>query len=64
MKRTQLVTCPESAHLEEIEYEEDADGRIVKVCRCTAIDQGERRTCGTTCARRLNQRLAQQKALS
>ena len=50
------VTCPESAHLEEIEFERDPiDGHILGATRCTAFgDQSP--TCNCLCIKRLNQR--------
>ena len=52
--RSLLVTCPESAHLEEIEYELHPLGMLVTSCSrftpaCTI-------TCGRICAARLDQR--------
>ncbi len=50
-----LVTCPESAHLEEIEYENTPYGIVI--VRCSRLGEGE--TCARECARRLDQRAAQ-----
>lgn len=55
-----LVTCPESAHLEEIELEEHALGSLIVACSafCPATEV----TCPGTCAARLDRkRLAAKK---
>jgi hypothetical protein len=54
----QKITCPVSAHLEEIEYTTDpTDGRILEILRCSASpDAGV--DCDILCAKRLNARLA------
>jgi hypothetical protein len=54
----QKITCPASAHLEEIEYTTDpTDGRILEILRCSAFpDTGI--DCDMLCAKRLNARLA------
>ena len=54
----QKITCPASAHLEEIEYTTDpTDGRILEILSCSASpDAGV--DCDMLCAKRLNTRLA------
>ncbi|HEY5951389.1 MAG TPA: hypothetical protein VIV40_38110 [Kofleriaceae bacterium] len=49
-----LVTCPESAHLESIEYEEDDRGMVIT--SCTAFSPACAVTCAQMCAARLTQR--------
>lgn len=54
----QKITCPVSAHLEEIEYLKDpTDGRILTILRCTASPDTAV-DCDMLCAQRLNARLA------
>jgi hypothetical protein len=48
-----LVTCPDSAHLEEIEYEETSCGMVITACSRYA--HGEIR-CARECAARLDRR--------
>jgi hypothetical protein len=48
------VTCPESAHLEEIEYELDPLGMLIR--GCSAFAPGCPVTCARTCAKRLDAR--------
>jgi len=48
-----LVTCPDSAHLEEIEYEETSCGMVITTCSRYA--HGEIR-CARECAARLDRR--------
>ena len=48
-----LVTCPDSAHLEEIEYEETSCGMVITACSRYA--HGEIR-CARDCAARLDRR--------
>ena len=56
MKR--LITCPETAHLEAIEVELDADGRrILRVLRCSRFCPDNHVLCEGLCGERLNQRL-------
>jgi hypothetical protein len=49
-----LVTCPESAHLEEIDIEVDPLGALVT--RCSAFSPCEAVDCARTCAARLDRR--------
>jgi len=49
-----LVTCPESAHLEEIECEATPCGIVI--VSCSRLGEGE--MCARECARRLDQRAA------
>ena len=49
-----LVTCPESAHLEEIDVELDPLGILVN--RCSAFSPCEAVDCARTCAVRLDHR--------
>jgi hypothetical protein len=48
-----LVTCPETAHLEGIECEVDANGDLLRVVRCSRFDPPEAVTCDGACAARL-----------
>lgn len=49
------ITCPVSAHLEEIEFIEDAaTGDIVEIIECSARRNSGSVTCAQLCARRLN----------
>lgn len=57
IKRKRKITCPESAHLEEIEYEADAEGRILRILRCTRFTPSDALECDEECAHRLNRRL-------
>jgi hypothetical protein len=50
-----LVTCPESAHLEEIELDIHPCGILIR--RCSALDR-QCGDCPRTCAARLDRRLA------
>lgn len=57
MKR--LVTCPETGHLEEIEYEVDpVDGHILGAHGCSRHQRNGDVRCGQICVVRLNARLA------
>ncbi len=47
-----LVTCPESAHLEEIEVERTPLGLVISGCSAWSGD----RECQRTCAARLDKR--------
>lgn len=49
-----LVTCPESAHLEEIEFEDHPDG--MEIIACTRFSPRTAVTCGRLCASRLERR--------
>jgi hypothetical protein len=49
-----LVTCPESAHLEQIEYEVDVLGMLL--VGCTAFGDGCSIDCPRTCAKHLDRR--------
>ena len=49
-----LVTCPESAHLERIEYAETDCGLII--LGCSRFDLPCELSCPRTCAARLDQR--------
>ncbi|MCG8425642.1 MAG: hypothetical protein MJE77_47790 [Proteobacteria bacterium] len=52
------ITCPESAHLEEIEFCEDPlSGRILGVKSCTVFSPPESVDCEIVCAALLNRRL-------
>jgi hypothetical protein len=53
-----LVTCPETAHIEEIRYLADRDGEILVVLRCTRFDPPADIQCDATCAQRMNCRVA------
>lgn len=50
----QLLTCPESAHLELIEYVDDSLGTLVVAC--SAFRPACAVECPRTCAARLDQR--------
>lgn len=49
-----LITCPESAHLESIEYEDDDLGMLIT--SCTAFSPPCVVSCARTCAARLDRR--------
>ena len=49
-----LVTCPESAHLEMIVYEDSPFGMLVDAC--TRFQPGCPMTCPRTCASRIDKR--------
>ena len=49
-----LVTCPESAHLERIDYEVHPLGMLVTAC--TRFSPACAVTCGRICAARLDQK--------
>ena len=49
-----LVTCPETAHLELIEYEDHPLGMLI--CRCSRFRPPDDITCPRTCAARLDRR--------
>ncbi len=52
------LTCPESAHLEEIDAVEDsATGAIVEVTSCTAFEPPDSVNCDAVCAERLNDKI-------
>lgn len=51
---SKLVTCPESAHLESIEYEEGDLGMLIT--SCTAYSPACSVSCARTCAARLDRR--------
>lgn len=54
----QKITCPETAHLEEIEFDENPeDGRIVGVRTCSRFEPHDCIDCDTLCAHRMNERL-------
>ena len=49
-----LVTCPESGHLEDVEYEEDELGMLI--ASCTADSPPCTVSCARTCAARFDRR--------
>ena len=49
-----LVTCPESAHLESIDYQDDGMGTLIM--GCTAYSPPCSVSCARTCAARLDRR--------
>lgn len=49
-----LVTCPESAHLESMEYEETDLGMLIT--SCTAYSPAGSVSCARICAARLDRR--------
>lgn len=54
----QKITCPASAHLEEIEYTTGpSDGRILEILHCSAFREAAV-DCDMLCAKRLNARLS------
>jgi len=54
----QKITCPETAHLEEIEYCEDpVTGKILGVTKCTRFHPEDSVDCDGLCAKRLNDRM-------
>ena len=52
--RSMLVTCPESAHLEEIEYVDSPFGMLIT--RCTRFSPSCAVTCDRVCAARLDRK--------
>ena len=58
---SKLVTCPDSAHLEMIVYEDTPLGMLVEAC--TRFDVGCPMSCPRTCAARLDQRTREEAAL-
>jgi hypothetical protein len=54
--RSKLVTCPESAHLELIEYVDTPLGMLI--ASCTRSASGHPLTCQRLCAARLDRRRA------
>jgi hypothetical protein len=48
---SRMVTCPETAHLERIEYETSPFGMLIRVC------SGHRSSCEATCPRTCAARL-------
>lgn len=50
-----LVTCPESAHLEMIVYEDSPLGMLIEAC--TRFQPGCPMSCPRTCAARLDRRV-------
>ena len=56
----QLVTCPESAHLELIELEQDPLGLLVQAC--SRFRPPHCLHCPRTCAARLDRRAALERA--
>jgi hypothetical protein len=52
---TMLITCPESAHLEEIDFIQSPLGILIR--RCSAAP-GKCLRCPRTCATRLDRKLA------
>lgn len=51
-----LITCPETAHLEQIEYEEPAHG--FHVIACSRFQPCDRLACSRLCEIRINRRAA------
>ncbi len=51
---SRLITCPESAHLERIEYETSPFGMLIRTC--SGYLGGCEGTCPRTCAARLDRR--------
>jgi hypothetical protein len=49
-----LITCPESAHLEQIEYEATPCGLLIVAC--TRFQPHDAVTCARECAARLDRR--------
>ncbi|MCX5741718.1 MAG: hypothetical protein NT062_04365 [Proteobacteria bacterium] len=54
MPNQMLVTCPDTAHLEQIELEEDSYGRLI--VSCSRFEPASEVTCPRTCAARLDRR--------
>jgi hypothetical protein len=52
--KTMLVTCPETAHLERLEYEERPHG--MHILSCTRFSPACAVTCDRVCAARLDQK--------
>lgn len=54
----QIITCPETAHLESLEYYEDpTTGKILGITGCTRFSSCHEVTCNCLCAKRINERL-------
>lgn len=51
---SKLITCPESAHLEQIEYEDHPLG--ILIVACTRFDPSCEVTCARLCAARLDRK--------
>ncbi len=51
---SKLITCPESAHLENIEYEDHPLGMLIVAC--TRFNPSCEVTCGRLCAARLDRK--------
>jgi hypothetical protein len=49
-----LITCPETAHLEQIEYEGSTDG--FRVIACSRFAPCDRLACSRLCEIRMNRR--------
>jgi hypothetical protein len=49
-----FVTCPETAHLEEIEYEDTPCGMVVT--SCSRLSPSNSVTCARTCTARLDRK--------
>lgn len=54
----QKITCPETAHLEDLEYyEEPTTGKILGITGCSRFGSSHEVTCNCLCAKRINERL-------
>lgn len=51
---TMLVTCPETAHLEEIGVEHTSNGLLISTC--SRFDPAREVACSRVCAQRLDRR--------
>lgn len=54
----QKITCPDTAHLEDIEfYEDPVDGKILGVHTCSRFEPEDQVDCEFLCVHRINKRL-------
>ncbi|HET9626699.1 MAG TPA: hypothetical protein VFP84_35295 [Kofleriaceae bacterium] len=54
MSQLKPITCPETAHLERIEYDDSSTG--FRVLACSRFAPGEPFSCTRLCVTRMNQR--------
>jgi hypothetical protein len=58
-----LVTCPESAHLEHIDFHVDPLGILIRHCSAFDASASCSASCPRTCAARLDRKRAQARAV-
>ena len=59
---TKLVTCPETAHIEAVDFLSEPDGELLLVVRCSRFDPPEDVACDWLCLKRLNCSRAREQA--